>query len=70
MATKTVSASVELERSEAPREVHLKFRLPSPITLMSVTVNGQSAVIDGPHSDTAIITSGGRRRCEVVGQAG
>ena len=67
-AAKTVVSTVELTRPGAPRELHVKLRMPLENPVRSATVNGRAAVLGGPHNDTVIIATGNERRFEVVGQ--
>jgi len=62
-----VNAMIELARDGAPREVHLKMRLPVGSALQSATVNGRAATIGGAHADTVVIGTSGARRFSVVG---
>lgn len=64
---KRVSASVTLARQGAPKELHVKFRLPEQYKLGAVTVNGRSAQLGGPHGDTAIVSTGNEARFELTG---
>ncbi len=68
-ASKTVAATVELARAGAPREIHVKLRVPAASALRTVTVNGRPANLGGLHSDTVIIATGNEKRFEVIGQA-
>jgi len=66
--TKRVMASVSLANGAAPKEVHVKLRVPVNYKLASVTVNGHATSLDGVHKDTVIIATGNARNFEVVGQ--
>jgi hypothetical protein len=44
----------------------VKFRLPTDKSIQSVTANGKSVDLTGPHNDTAAIKSGGAKHFEVV----
>ena len=66
--TKSVVGHVELSGANAPREVHLKLRLPAQMPLQSVAVNGKPASLGGVHKDTVIITTANEKRFEVVGR--
>jgi len=66
--TKSVTATVDLARAGAPKELHVKLRMPLAEAAKSATVNGSAAVIGGVHRDTVIIQTGGQRHFEVVGQ--
>lgn len=67
-AAKTVSATVELARKGAPKELHVKPRLPVQHTLRTATVNGRPANLGGPHNDTVIFATGNEKHFEVIGQ--
>jgi len=65
-----VVAKVELARPGAPKEIHVKLRVPKQTPLRSVTVNGKVAELAGKHGDTVIIATGSEKHFEVVGQWG
>ena len=65
---KSVTATVELARAGAPKEIHVKFRVPTANTLQKVTVNGRAADIGGVHKDTTIFKSGAEKHFEVVAE--
>jgi hypothetical protein len=67
-ADKQVVATIELAQAGAPRELHVKLRLPLQSPLSTVTVNGRPASIGGLHNDTVMITTGNEKHFEVVGQ--
>lgn len=67
-ALNTVTAHIQLLGSKTPEEVHCKLRLPLQDKLTRLTVNGKTASLGGPHSDTVIIHTGGEKRFEVAGQ--
>jgi len=67
-AAKTVVSTVELARPGAPRELHVKLRMPLQNAVRSATVNGRPAALGGLHNDTVIVTTGTERHFEVVGQ--
>ena len=69
-SAKSIVGHVELSGKKAPKEVHLKIRLPVQTLLQSVTVNGQPATLGGIHKDTVIISTRNEKRFEVVGQLG
>jgi len=69
-AARRVTATVTLARAGAPKEIHVKLRLPEQYSLGTVTVNGRPAQIGGPHKDTVIIAAGNESRFEVVGLFG
>jgi len=59
---------VELSRAGAPRELQVKFRLPSTHTLKAATVNGKAAAFSGRHGDTIAFETGGEKSFEVLAQ--
>lgn len=65
--SKTVTATVDLARSGAPKELHVKLRMPVANAVKSATVNGRPAVIGGVHNDTVVISTGSARRFEIAG---
>jgi hypothetical protein len=65
---KTVVATVELARPGAPKELHVKLRLPAQSPLGTVTVNGRPAPLGGLHGDTVVVQTGTETHFEVVGQ--
>jgi hypothetical protein len=65
-----VEARVELAKAGAPRELHVKFRLPVANALRSATVNGRPARMGGLHNDTVIIETGNRRSFVIDGKIG
>jgi hypothetical protein len=65
---KSVSATVELARPGAPKEIQVKLRVPKQTPLKGVTVNGRAAQLAGRHNDTVIISTGSEKHFEVVGQ--
>src|SRR5690242_242582 len=67
-ATKSVVATVELAHAGAPKEIHVKLRVPKNSPLRSVTVNGRPAQLAGKHNDTVVIATGAEKHFEVVGQ--
>jgi hypothetical protein len=68
VAPKTVVATVELARPGAPKELHVKLRLPAQSSLRTVTVNGRPSALGGVHGDTVIVRTGTEKRFEIVGQ--
>lgn len=66
--SKSVVATVELGRPGAPKELHVKLRMPLANAVKTATVNGKPAAIGGAHNDTVIVQTGSERRFEVVGQ--
>lgn len=67
-AARTVTANIELSSDSAPREVHVKFRLPGSNRLGNVTVNGKAGTIGGSHGDTVIVPTQGLQSFELVGR--
>jgi hypothetical protein len=65
--SKSVVASVELARAGAPKELHVKLRMPLTSAVKAATVNGKPATIGGVHNDTVIIRTENARHFEVVG---
>jgi hypothetical protein len=65
---KSVVATVELARAGAPRELHVKLRMPPTDAVKRATVNGRPATIGGPHNDTVIVETGSEKHFEIVGQ--
>ncbi len=63
--TDQVTVTVDLPKS-APKEIHVKFRLPQSNRLHSITMNGAPTQIGGLHNDTAVIRTGSRRNFQVV----
>ncbi len=66
--SRSVVAKVELARPGSPKEIQVKLRVPKQTPIRSVTVNGRSATLAGPHSDTLIIATGTERAFEVAGE--
>jgi hypothetical protein len=66
--SKSVVATVELARAGAPKELHVKLRMPRANAVKTATVNGRQAAIGGVHNDTVIIQTGNEKHFEVVGQ--
>jgi DUF1680 family protein len=64
---KTVTATVELARAGAPKEIHVRLRMPRQSPVRTVTVNGRPAVLSGLHNDTVVINTGTGRHFEVTG---
>lgn len=67
-ASKAATASVTLTGPHAPKELHVKFRLPKQNALQSVSVNGRAAKLGGTHGDVAIFPTGIARKFEIVAQ--
>lgn len=68
VAAKRTTATVRLAKGDAPKEVHVKLRLPVANKLVAATVNGRPGTLGGRHQDTVIVTVGDERTFEVVGQ--
>ena len=66
--SKTVAATVELARAGAPKELHVKLRMPLANAVRTATVNGKPATLGGVHSDTVIVRTGGEKHFEILGQ--
>ncbi len=62
----SVAASIGLDRGTAPKELHVKFRLPSIRSVRTITVNGQPATVGGIQKDTAIFPTHNQKHFEVV----
>jgi hypothetical protein len=62
----SVVASIDLDRAGAPKELHVKFRLPTNHTLQTITVNSRPATVGGIHRDTAIFPTQNQRHFDVV----
>jgi len=67
LPSKSLVATVELPRPGAPREIHVKLRLPTKNVLQMVNVNGQHIELSGVHRDTVVIVTGREKTFEVVG---
>jgi hypothetical protein len=65
-AMKGATATVELARGTAPKELHVKLRVPGG--LQSATVNGRPGTIGGTSRDTVVIQPGAEHRFEVAGR--
>lgn len=65
-AQKNAKATVELAKSVAPKEVHVKLRLPVEKKIQSVRVNGQPAELSGKHMDTVVVRTGSQRTFEIL----
>jgi len=68
--TGAVVGQVEFAGARVPSEVNFKLRLPVESKLRNVVVNGRPAKLGGPHGDTVIITTGGEKKFEIVGERG
>lgn len=67
-AAKTVTATVDLARGAAPKELHVKLRMPVANAVKTATVNGRPAQLGGTHNDTVIFQPGAERHFEIAGQ--
>jgi hypothetical protein len=56
-AQNSVVAKVNLSNGNAPKEIHVKLRLPLDKKTASVTVNGKPAQLVGTHKDTVVIAT-------------
>jgi hypothetical protein len=65
--SKSVVATVELASAGAPRELHVKLRMPLANAVKTATVNGKPATIGGVHNDAVIVQTGNEKHFEVVG---
>jgi hypothetical protein len=65
--SKSVVATVELARPGAPKELHVKLRMPLANAVKTATVNGKAAVLGGVHNDTVIIPTGNEKHFEIIG---
>jgi hypothetical protein len=63
---KKITASVTLARPGAPKELHVKFRLPERYKLGAVTANGRPVKVGGPHGDTAIVLTATEAKFELT----
>jgi len=63
-----LSGSIQLDGRTAPRELHLKLRLPKSSRLRDLNVNGSPACLGGPKRETVIIHTAGKRRFEITAQ--
>jgi hypothetical protein len=64
---KSVVGHVELSGTRSPKQLHFKLRTPEEMHLARITVNGQTASLQGPHGDTVVIATGNEKRFEIVG---
>jgi hypothetical protein len=67
-SSKSVAATIDLARPGAPKELHLKLRLPSQRKLQTVTVNGRPANLGGAQNDVVMISTGNEKHFDVIGQ--
>jgi hypothetical protein len=68
-ASSQVVATVALAADRrAPKEVHVKFRLPAQNVLQTVAVNGRPLAVTGVHKDTVVIAPGEQKHLEVTAQ--
>lgn len=66
--SKRVTATVELARAGAPKEVQVKFRVAAGQLVQKITVNGRPAEIGGPHKDAAIFKTGAEKHFKVIAE--
>jgi hypothetical protein len=66
--SKSVAATVELARAGAPKELHVKMRMPVANAVKTAKLNGKPATIGGVHNDTVIVHTGNEKHFEVIGQ--
>jgi len=62
---KAVAGHVELTGVKAPKELHFKIRLPAQVSLRRVTVNGDSARLQG---ENVVIETAGKKEFEVIAE--
>lgn len=67
-AKNRVNLRVELAGTSAPKELHVKLRIPKDKQIKSVSVNGKASALSGPQNDTVVITPGHDRVYEVMGE--
>ena len=65
-AEKDVKATVELDKGVAPKEIHVKLRLPAESKIANVRVNGEPAKLGGKHRDTVVVRVGAPRTFEIT----
>ena len=65
---KHVVARVALGKGTGPGEIQVKFRLPSDLSLASVSVNGRAANFSGIHGDTVAVQTRGAKSFEIVAE--
>jgi len=65
--SKSVVSTVEVARAGAPKELHVKLRMPTANAVKTATVNGKPATIGGVHHDTVIVETGSAKHFEVIG---
>jgi len=63
---KDVQATVELGKTAAPKEIHVKLRLPVERKIQNVRVNRQPAELGGKHRDTVVVHIGVQRKFEIT----
>ncbi len=66
--THRVVTRVALPQGPAPKELHVKLRVPVTWRVSSVTVNGRAAALAGVHNDTVVITPGSESQFEIIGE--
>jgi hypothetical protein len=68
LEAKRVTTTVALANAAAPKEIHVKLRLPASRKFVTVSVNGRPASLGGLHNDTVIVETGSERTFEVAGE--
>jgi hypothetical protein len=68
IAHSTATGTPEAPRAGAPRELHVKLRMPRQHPVKSTTVNSRSMPLGGPYGDTVIFPTGSGRNFEIAGQ--
>jgi hypothetical protein len=66
--SKSIVATVELNRPGTPKQLHVKLRMPPESAVTSATVNGRPGTIGGVHHDTVIFDSANEKHFEIVGR--
>jgi len=61
-------AHVSLSKGNAPKEIHVKLRLPLDKTVSKITVNEKLARLSGTHGDTVVVLTGTQRSFEIVAE--
>jgi hypothetical protein len=69
-AGQLVAAITLPARGELPAELQVSFRLPTGMTLTGTTANGTPVSMGGPHNDSALLPTEGKRTFEIVAQLG
>ena len=61
-----MKGEVETSGAKLPEEIHFKVRLPIEHKLRNIMVNGAVASVAGPHGDTIVIATHGRKKFEFL----